>query len=69
LIYIIKFLLGLCPYDQEILQILVSNLFIAEQIDSLLVWCKYAFKKTGNEIRTERDEHGCPVKIPLIKKK
>jgi hypothetical protein len=41
----------------------VNNHIIAEQIDSLLVYCKYASK------RNERDESGCPVKIPLIKKR
>ncbi|CAF3598649.1 unnamed protein product [Rotaria sordida] len=62
----------LCPYDQQILQTFVNNHIVAEQIDSLLVWCKYAFKKsqiTGSDIKNERDENGCPVKIPFIKKK
>ncbi|CAM2717067.1 unnamed protein product [Rotaria socialis] len=62
----------LCPYDQQALQTFVSNYIVAEQINSFLVWCKYAFKKspvTGNDMKSERDEHGCPVKIPLSRKK
>ncbi|UJR36621.1 hypothetical protein I4U23_029341 [Adineta vaga] len=61
-----------CPFDQQILQTFVSNQIIAEQIDWLLVWCKYAFKKNPinmNDIKNERDEYGCPVKIPFKKKK
>ncbi len=58
-----KWILVSCPFDQQILQTFVSNYLIAEQIDSLLVYCKYAMKKN------ERDESGCPVKIPMIRKK
>ncbi|CAF4281967.1 unnamed protein product, partial [Adineta steineri] len=61
-----------CPYDQQILQTFVSNHSIAEQIDSLLVWCKYSFKRfqvNSGDIKNERDEYGCPVKIPFNKKK
>jgi hypothetical protein len=68
----IRFVLALCPYDQQILQTFVSNHIIAEQIDSLLVWCKYAFKKAqvnAGDMKNERDEYGCPVRISLIKKK
>ncbi|CAF4289279.1 unnamed protein product, partial [Rotaria sp. Silwood2] len=68
----LSFVLVLCPYDEQILQPFVSNHIVAEQIDSLLVWCKYAFIKpkiTDSNFKNERDEHGCPVKIPLIKKK
>jgi hypothetical protein len=64
--------LVVCPYDQQILQTFVSNHIIAEQIDTLLAWCKYAFKKiqiTSGDMKSERDEQGCPVKIPFIKKK
>ncbi|CAF1562167.1 unnamed protein product [Rotaria magnacalcarata] len=62
----------LCPYDQQVLQTFVSNYIVAEQINTLLVWCKYAFKKNqkaGSDMKIERDEHGCPVKIPLLRKK
>ncbi|CAF0911073.1 unnamed protein product [Adineta ricciae] len=61
-----------CPFDQQIVQSFVSNQIIAEQIDALLVWCKYAFKKfpmSSNDTKNERDEYGCPVKIALKRKK
>jgi hypothetical protein len=51
--------LVVCPYDQQILQTFVSNHIIAEQIDTLLAWCKYAFKKiqiTSGDMRSERDK-------------
>lgn len=66
------FILVVCPYDQQTLLTFVSNYIIAEQIESLLVWCTYAFKKcpiTNADIKYERDACGCPVKIPLMRKK
>ena len=68
----INYIIVLCPYDQQVLQTFVSNHIVAEQIDSLFVWCKYAFKTSqisSTNVKYERDEYGCPVKIPLVKKK
>lgn len=57
------FILVPCPYDQTILQTFVNNYLISQQLNSLLVCCKYALKDN------QRDESGCPVRIPLMKKK
>lgn len=57
------FVLVPCPYDQMNSQTFVNNHLISQQLNSLLVCCKYAMK--GNH----RDESGCPVRIPLMKKK
>lgn len=52
-----------CPYDQQLLQTFVNNQIISQQIDSLLVYCKYSLD--GNQ----HDQSTCPAKIPLNKKK
>lgn len=66
------FFVVICPYDQQMLQIFVNNHFISQQIDQLLTWCRYGFKSirlNNGEIKYQRDEHGCPVKISSNKKK
>ena len=52
-----------CPVDQILLNVVVSNLAVADQIGELYIYCKYGVQLGSDGVTLEPDPQGCPITV------